>query len=189
MHAVTSRATSSLRRLASTALLLTVATLDASGSTNGVADAATVPRCTASSHVSAKLKGVNGAATWFYFLIEFTNGGTASCSLSGVPNAQAVDGTNRTPVGPAAKYASLSGAPRRGTVVLRALGGKAYVEYYVINETDWTSGRCRPATARGVLLRPVGAGSFYVPISRLGATDVCTKLASTAIGAIGSKTY
>lgn len=183
------RTASSLPRLVFTALLLSAASLNASVTPTGVAGAATIPHCTASSHVSSKLKGMNGAATWFYFLIAFTNGGSASCSLSGVPRAQAVEGASMTPVGPGAKYASLSGAPRRGTVVLRAHGGKAYVEYYVINETDWTSSQCKPATAHGVLLRPAGAGSFYIPISRLGATDVCTKLASTAIGAIASKTY
>lgn len=180
---------SSLPRLVFTALLLSAASFSATVSPTGVAGAATVPHCTASSHISAKLKGMNGAATWFYFLIAFTNGGATSCSMSGAPRAQAVEGTNRTPVGLAAKYASLSGAPRRGTAVLRAHGGKAYVEYYVINETDWTSSQCKPATSHGVFLRPVGVGSFYIPISRLGATDVCTKLASTAIGPIASKTY
>jgi hypothetical protein len=180
---------SSLARLAFTALLLCAASLSAIDPTTGSAGAATVPHCTASSRISAKLTGLNGAATWFYFLIAFTNFGSASCSLSGVPRAQAVEGTSRTPVGPAAKHASPSGTSYRGTVVLRAHGGKAYVEYYVINETDWTRSQCTPATARGVVLRPFGAGSFYIPNSRLGATDVCTKLASTAIGAIASRTY
>jgi hypothetical protein len=171
------------------ALLVSAAGLGLSGAPTGVAGASTVPHCTASSHVSAKLDGMNGAATWFYFLIAFTNGGKSSCSLSGVSRAQAVEGTIRTPVGPAAKFASLSGSPRRGTLVLRAHGGKAYVEYYVITETDWTSSQCLPALAHGVLLSPIGAGRFYVPISRLGATDMCKKLASTAIGPVASKPY
>jgi len=115
----------------------------------------------------------------FFFLVEFTNRGKASCSMSGVPHAQAVDGPKRTAVGAAAKYVSLSGAPRRGLVVLHAHGGKAYVEYYVVNETDWTTKLCRPDTARGVILSPVSNWGFYIPISRLGATEVCTKRVST----------
>jgi len=113
-----------------------------------------------------KLSHVNGADL-VLFLVEFTNRGKASCSMSGVPHAQAVDGPKRTAVGAAAKYVSLSGAPRRGLVVLHAHGGKAYVEYYVVNETDWTTKLCRPDTARGVILSPVSNWGFYIPISRL----------------------
>jgi hypothetical protein len=179
---------SSLRVFAFSVLLLSAVSLNANTDTFGVAGAATVPRCTDAGRLSATLKGINGAATWFYFLISFTNDGTTSCSLSGVPRAQAVEGSGRTPVGPAARYSPDSNLPR-GTVVLRAHGSKAYVEYYVVNETDFPSGQCKPVTANGVLLRPIGIGSFFIPITRLGATEVCTKLASTLIGAIASRSY
>lgn len=158
-------------------------------STSGMASAAIVPQCTAHNHITAKLSHVNGGGTWFFFLVEFTNRGKASCSMSGVPHAQAVDGPKRTTVGAAAKYVSLSGAPRRGLVVLHAHGGKAYVEYYVVNETDRTTKLCRPDTARGVILSPVSNWGFYIPISRLGATEVCTKRVSTQVGAISSQSY
>jgi hypothetical protein len=134
------------------------------------------------------MKGFNGAATRFFFLIVFTNNGATSCSLSGVPRAQAVEGPSKTPVGFVAKYAP-SGSVRSGTVVLRAHGGKAYVEYYVMSVSDWTVAQCRPAIANGMLLNLRGTGRFYLPITRRGATEVCTKLASTEIGAFSPTTY
>lgn len=160
-----------------------VSTTDGAGTANAI----TVPHCTASSQLSARFIAPNGAAM-FYFLIAFTNSGTTSCSLSGVPHALAVRGPSASPVGLPAKYLATAGV-RRGTVELRAHDGKAYVEYYVISETDWTSTKCGPGAARGVVLTPSGTKSFYIPISRRGATVVCTKVASTAVGPISSKTY
>jgi len=181
--------TNSLLRQLMSALMFLVATgfiLTTEGA--GSANATTVPHCTVSSLLSAKFIGPNGAATWFYFLIAFTNSSATACSFSGVPHAQAVKGPSDILVGSPARYGPIEGVPR-GTVVLRAHGGKAYVEYYVINETDWTRSQCRPATANGVVLRPLGTRSFYIPISRAGATLVCTKQPSTAVGPLSSKTY
>src|ERR1700680_433942 len=101
---MTKRAVTPSRAVILTIFLFSSASLNPSFATTGVAGAATVPRCTASSDVSARLKSMNGAATQFFFLVALTNGGTATCSLPGVPRAQAVEGTSRTPVGPSAKY-------------------------------------------------------------------------------------
>lgn len=158
--------------------------------TNGVtsASAAPVPKCTAHSDISARFVSPNGAGGMFYFLIAFPNSGATSCSVSGVPRAQPVQGLSKTPVGPAAIYQPIAGVSR-GTVVLHAHGGRIYVEYYIMNEANISKSRCKPATANGVELQPFGTRNFYIPINRPGATEVCTKLASTSVGALSSRTY
>jgi hypothetical protein len=40
-------------------------------------------------------------------------------------------------VGPRAKYRSAEGIPR-GAVTVRSRGGKAFVEFYVATDTDWS---------------------------------------------------
>jgi Protein of unknown function (DUF4232) len=150
--------------------------------------AADLPRCSASSDLSAKLIGRNGASGMSFFLVAFTNNGARSCSLSGVPFAQAVESIGGAPVGPPAKYLSLWGTPR-GTVDLHSRGGRAYVEYYVTISVEWTTNQCGPQLARRVELNPDGIKRFYLPIDRLGFAMVCTKLPSTAIGPVSSKTY
>lgn len=152
------------------------------------ADGAGVPRCTVLNSLSARFVAPNGAAGLFYFLIAFTNSGPTSCFFAGVPHAQAVEGKNETPVGPAARYLTTPGV-RSEKVDLSAHGGKAYVEYYIRNEAIWTRSQCEPRVARGVVLRPVGTKGFYVPINRRGATEVCTKLPSTNVGVISAKSY
>jgi hypothetical protein len=152
--------------------------------TNG----ASVPRCTGLNSLSARFVAPNGAAGLFYFLIAFTNSGPTSCFLAGLPYAQAVEGKNETPVGPAAGYLATPGV-RSEKVDLPAHGGKVYVEYYIRNEAIWTRRQCEPRVARGVLLRPVGTRGFYVPINRRGAMEVCTKLPSTNVGVISAKPY
>jgi Protein of unknown function (DUF4232) len=152
------------------------------------AGGAGVPRCTAMNTLSARFIAPNGASGVFYFLIAFTNSGPTSCFLAGVPHAQAVEGKNETPVGPAAEYLATSGVSSE-RVDLSAHGGKGYVEYYIRNEAIWTRSQCEPRVARGVVLRPVGTRGFYVPINRLGATEVCTKLPSTNVGVISAKSY
>jgi hypothetical protein len=147
-----------------------------------------MPRCTALNSLSARFVAPNGASGLSFFLIVFTNSGPTSCFLAGVPHAQAVEGKNETPVGPAAEYLANPGV-RSERVDLSAHGGKGYVEYYVRNEAIWTRSQCDPRVARGVVLRPVGTRGFYVPINRRGATEVCTKLPSTDVGVISPKSY
>jgi hypothetical protein len=149
--------------------------------------AADLPRCSASNDLSAKLIGRNGASGMSYFLVAFTNNGSRSCSLSGVPFTQAVKSIGGAPVGPHAKYLSM-GTPR-GTVDLHSRGGRAYVEYYVIISVEWTTNQCGPQLARDVELDLDGIKRFYLPIDRLGFAMVCTKLPSTAVGPLSSKTY
>ena len=179
---------STTRRLRFTLVLVVASLFTATFNDAASVSAATVAPCTTHDHLSAKYVSPNGASGWFYFLIAFTNSGATSCTLSGVPRAQPVRGSGETPVGPAAAYQPTDGVTRK-TVVLHAHGGKVYVEYYVNNEGNFSISRCGPAAADGVELRPSGLGDFYVPISRLGATEVCRRLASTRVGALSSTTY
>jgi hypothetical protein len=153
--------------------------------------AASVPICHASNKVTAKVTGENGASSTFYFLITFTNNGATRCSLPGIQTAAAVTGEGEAEwnfVGPPATYRATEGV-RRGAVVIRSRGGKAYVEYYVANSAVWTKSQCAPQPAAAVLLGIPGLGHIYIPFKRLGANEVCTKLASTAIGPLSSRTY
>jgi hypothetical protein len=146
------------------------------------------PRCSASSDLSVKFIGQNGASSMAYFLITFINNGAKSCALSGAPSAQAVAGPNGAPIGPPAKYLQTSDV-EKSTVELHSHGGKAWVWYYVIEDVVWTTQQCGPRSARGVELNPDGIKSFYIPIGRFGSELVCTKRPSTGIGPLASKTY
>jgi hypothetical protein len=160
-------------------------------SSSGIAGATTVPICHASNRISAKVTGENGASSWFYFLITFTNNGATGCSLPGIQTASAVTGEGDEEwsfIGPEAKYQATKGV-RRGAVMVRSDGGKAYVVYYVANSADWSKGQCEPEHAAAVLLGIPGLNHIYVQFSRLGANEICTKFASTAIGPISSRTY
>jgi hypothetical protein len=153
-----------------------------------MANTAPMPHCGARNHIEVKFVGPNGASGEFYFLFEFTNSSAIACSMSGVPYSQPVDGDSKTPVGPDSTYQPIEGVSR-GLVVLHAHGGAAYVEYYIVNEANFAHNRCEPANANGVELRPFGTENFYFPISRRGATEVCTKLASTMVGALSPRRY
>ena len=87
------------------------------------ASGASIPHCTVLNSLSARFVAPNGASGLFYFLIAFTNSGPTSCFLAGVPHAQAVEGKNETPVGPAAEYLANPGV-RSERVDLSAHGGK-----------------------------------------------------------------
>jgi hypothetical protein len=155
------------------------------------ASAATVPICHATNGISAKVTGENGAATWFYFLITLTNKGATRCELPRIQSAQAISGEGSAVwrlVGPRAQYRATEGISR-GAVVVRSRGGKAYVEYYVAEDTDWSKSQCAPKIASAVLLSIPGLNTLYIPFSRRGANDVCTELANTEIGPLSSRTY
>lgn len=149
-----------------------------SASTSGM------PPCTARSHLTATMFGLDGIATQSNFLIGLTNNGPTACTLSGVPRAQPVIGTSRASVGPV----SMSWArahPPRIIVTLQGRGGRAYLEYAFMNTANWPKSRCESATANGVVLTPSGTGAIYVHISG-GATSVCAKVTTTAVGPIES---
>ena len=157
----------------------------------GISGAATVPSCHVSNRISAKVTGENGASSFFYFLITFTNDGATSCSMPGVQSAAAVTGERETEwgfVGPPAKYRATEGIART-PVMVRSHGGMAYVEYYVANSAVWSKRQCEPQHALAVLIAVPGLGNLYVPFKRLGANEICTKLRSTAIGPLSSRTY
>lgn len=169
-----------IKRFIAALLLAVSGTTVVSAWNDTSADAAAVSRCTAN-NLTARIDGVNGAATQFYFYIAFTNEGSTPCELTSLPQAQPVVGPKRTPVGPASQFRQTNYAIPT-FVVLHARFGQVDVLYTVINKVDWPTSKCSPALANGVLVRASRVGSFYVSITRPGATEVCTKLADTWIG-------
>jgi hypothetical protein len=153
----------------------------------GAASASPVPHCSKSSDVAAKLKVKSGASSTFYFLIEFTNDGSTTCSLSRDVRAQAVEGRRHEDVGPTAEQNDSGTVPR--ITNLHASGGKAYVEYYIVNAVLISKTKCQASMSDGVVLATSSAGRFYVAISRRGATTVCTKIPSTMIGFLSPRPY
>jgi uncharacterized protein DUF4232 len=176
--------------------LVLLGTLTSSAAIASTGDAATasdaaVPICHANNRISAKVTGENGASSTFYFLITFTNRGATTCSLPGNLSAQPISGAGGAvwiDVGPRSDYQPTH-CMRRRAVTMRPHGGKAYVEFYVMNEAIWTKSQCGPKHVSAVLLGSPGLNQIYVPFSRLGANEVCTKRASTTIGPISSRTY
>jgi hypothetical protein len=171
--------------------MLLSSAINAATSGPATASDAAVPICHASNRISAKVTGENGASSTFYFLITFTNDGATTCSLSGHLSAQPISGAGGSvwiDVGPRAGYQSTEGVSRK-SVTIRSRGGKAYVEFYVYNEAVWTKNQCAPKHVSAVLLSIPGLNQIYVPFSRLGANEVCTKRVSTTIGPLSSRTY
>jgi len=155
------------------------------------ADASAVPICHANNGISAKVTGENGASSTFYFLITLTNDGATTCSLSGTLDAQpasCVASAACIDIGPRAGNQPTAGIPRRA-VTIRSRGGKVYVEFYVINEAVWTKSQCGPKHVSALLLRIPGLNGIYVPFSRLGANEVCTRRVSTKIGPLSTRSY
>jgi hypothetical protein len=113
--------------------------------------------------------------------VAFTNTGPSACALVGAPQAQPVNGARHSSVGPNSRYEAVLGFSK-GTVVLHARFGQAVVLYRVNIVGDWAKSVCKPAPANGVVFRLTGVDSFYIPISRPGAMEACSGLASTWVG-------
>src|SRR5664280_466621 len=152
-------------------------------STSSASTSGTLP-CTARSHLTATVFGLDGIATQSNFLIGLTNNGSTACTLSGVPRAQPVIGTSRTSVGPVSMSWAAAHPPRI-IVTLQGRGGRAYLEYAFMNTANWPQSRCESSTANGVVLTLKGTGAIYVHFSG-GATSVCAKVPTTAVGPIES---
>lgn len=156
----------------------------------GAAGVTSFPSCTTSNQLSAKIDTHSDTTKAFIVLIVIQNNGSVSCSLSGVPSAQAVTGANSTPVGLPARFLTLGpwGVPLGAH--LKAHGGKAYVEYAVLNHRDWDSydcGQTKPTTGAELMLP--GTRTFYIHFGHLGDAVVCTKFENTEFGPISSKAY
>lgn len=145
------------------------------------ANATSIPTCSAANHPAITQVLQNGASSQFYFFVTFTNTGPSACALVGAPQAQPVNGAGHSPVGSNSRYEAVLGFSK-GTVVLHARFGQAVVLYRVNIVGDWAKSVCKPAPANGVVFRLTGVGSFYIPISRPGAMEVCSGLASTWVG-------
>jgi hypothetical protein len=97
--------------------------------------------------IGARLGAREGAAGTTYVAIVFTNRGTTSCSLRGYPGVSSVAAPGGRQIGSAARRSPA----RVATVVLRP-GGLASAAYGQAEALNYPRARCRPATARGLLV-------------------------------------
>ena len=130
----------------------------------------------AKSCVSASLKvslgTVQGTAGTIYHPIVFTNVGSSTCTIFGVPVIQPVSGTGHRAIGPLARNLSMGEMP---AMHLLAKGRSVSVAFGVTETGNYTRSTCVTRAADGVV---VSVGPFlhsryvHLPI------DVCTKRTS-----------
>jgi hypothetical protein len=132
--------------------------------------------------------GPTGAAagTAYTYLI-YLNHGTKACTLSGVPRAQPVVGSNHYRVGPYASINSIAG--RGGLVTLAARTGAANVLYAISTAQNYPKANCLPRYATGVVVTFHASSSLrlatYFPMRK---QLVCTKVQSTRISGVARGT-
>lgn len=158
----------------------------------GVEKTSVIPFCAAKNLTEKSLvlwgpekgkKYVYVPGIWKISLI-FTNHGKAACSLSGVPRAQPVVGTDQTPVGPIAHPGVIRGWKNLGvSAVLGARKGTATIRYQMlIPATSYRAGGCASRNADGVVI------TFYNSTKALLSSyfrtvknQVCTDWLSTSL--------
>ena len=157
------------------ALGLTLAGLVALGGTSVASSPRVVaPQCTAA-HLNVRTGPANGTAGTTYYSLRFFNQGANACTLRGIPSAQPVVTTARTPVG-GASVKQKQGA--RGMIVtLPAHHGVANAQLGVVDSGNFGQSQCGPKNVNGVVVT-IGAMKFYF---KLPVQPVCKNLSSTRI--------
>jgi hypothetical protein len=123
-------------------------------------------------NLKVSLGTVQGTAGTIYHPIVFTNVGSLSCTIFGVPVIQPVRGAGHRAVGPLARNLSMGEMPAMHQL---AEGQSVSVAFGVTETGNYTRSTCVPRAADGVV---VSVGSFlhsryvHLPI------DVCTKRTS-----------
>jgi hypothetical protein len=137
--------------------------------------ALTVPNCQTGA-IKVSIGQSNGAAGTIYWSVIFTNIGTSTCHLSGVPAIQPAT-TSQIPVGPPARSNSTG---MMGVLITLAPKKSASVAWGVGETGNYTPATCGPARATHILVRlssVMGTGRWMVSLAT--PVSVCTKLAST----------
>jgi hypothetical protein len=101
-----------------------------------------------------------GAAGGVYYRIEFTNLGSATCTLAGFPTVSAVD-LNGKRIGAAATH---SPGKKVGAVKL-AQGRTATAQLQIADALNFSPNECRPTWAAGLRVGiPGGGGAKIAPL-------------------------
>lgn len=133
--------------------------------------AATPSPCTPSG-LSVHVGKPQGTAGTSYYPLIFTNTGTSSCTIFGVPGVQPVSGANRTALGPAATSTSMGMMPALHTLAHNASVSSAIG---VVDTGNYTASTCAAQTANGII---VHLGTFVLARFEPVSWSVCTKRSS-----------
>jgi hypothetical protein len=154
-------------------LLLSVAAVLAAVIASPAASAATAKPCSSANLViwaGAKFGG--GTAGGFEYEIKFTNLGSATCTLKGVPSVSAVDLHGKR-IGAAAS----AGAGKKTTVTLGS-GQTAIADVLIADALNFPKNKCEPTLAAGLRVGvPGGSGAKVAPI----AFETCAKASAATI--------
>jgi len=151
----------------------------AAPATHGPATAAATAACS-SSNLRISL-GVGGAAAGTDFtVLDFTNGGSAPCTLRGFPGVSLADSTGAQ-IGAAATRNPV----RPSTLVTLAPGAKASAELGVANAENYPAEACKPtSSARLRVFPPNQTVAIEVPFAATGcAASSAHQLSVTAVTA------
>ncbi len=153
-------------------ILLSVAASLAAVIASPAASAAAAKPCSSSNLViwaGAKFGG--GTAGGFEYEIKFTNLGSATCTVKGVPSVSAVDLHGKKIGAPA------SGSGKAKTVTLSS-GQTAVSEVLIADALNFPKNKCEPTMAAGLKVSvPGGSGAKIAPI----AFETCAKASAKTI--------
>jgi hypothetical protein len=135
-----------------------------SGSTAPTAPSATPagPQPCATSALRATIGSGQGAAGSSYYPIDFTNAGSASCTLYGYPGVSFVTGIGGSQIGAA--------ATRNSTVarqlITLASGAVAHATLQVVNASNYPSSKCTIVSTHWLKAYPPGqTAALYISFS------------------------
>jgi hypothetical protein len=131
------------------------------------ASPAAAPGC-ATGDLQVKLGVSQGTAGSTYTVIDFTNIGTASCTLYGYPGVSLAGGSPGTQIGAAA--AESDATPRLLVTLAPGATGNALLR--IVDAGNFPPGKCHPVTASFLQVFPPNQTTpTYVPTS----TQACAK--------------
>jgi len=130
----------------------------------GISPHASVAGC-ATANLRVTLGTSNGAAGSVYLPIDFTNTGTADCTLYGYPGVSLTGGSPAGQIGAAADRNPQTAA----TVVTLAPGAVAHATLQVTVAGNYPAGTCQPTAATTLVIYPPGqTAAASVPYSTTG---------------------
>lgn len=133
--------------------------------------------------LQAKVGVTQGAAGSTYQVIDFTNIGTAPCTLSGYPGVSLASGTPVTQVGAAASR-STSAAP---TVVTLSPGRTANALLRIVQALNYPTATCSPmATTYLQIYPPDQTTPIYLAYKSTGCTSNSVNLLTIGVVQAGS---
>jgi hypothetical protein len=125
------------------------------------------PKCT-TSDLQVKIGGSEGAAGSVYVTIDFTNSGSATCTLFGYPGVSLTGGSPPAQIGAAADRDHTKTA----TQVTLAAGATASAVVQVVQAGNYSASSCDPQPASAMLVYPPDqTASVSLPYTATGCAS------------------